>query len=66
MAKIILEFDGDTESDVANLAVNVVDFWSNVDDVRCTLRNHLKYGKDLTLEQVYEHVCKILDKYRLP
>jgi len=66
MKKITVEFDRDTESDVATLALNVVDFWSNVDDVRDKLRNHVKYGEETTIEEVYDLLCTILDKYNLP
>jgi len=65
MAKIKIEYDSVEESDVAVLAINVVSLWSRVDDVRDMLRDHLKYGKELTMEEVYTELCRIIDDYPL-
>ena len=64
MAKTIIEFE-DTEKDVATLAINVVSFWSDVDDVRDKLRDHIKYGNPTTLEEIYRDICEIMEKYPL-
>lgn len=65
MSKIILEFDGNTEEDVANLAMKVVSFWSDVDDIRDKMRNHLKYDQETTIEELYKDICRIMEEYPL-
>jgi hypothetical protein len=65
--KTTLEFT-DEDKDVAVLAMNVVEYWSEVDDIRDRLRNHLKYGEEeeLSLEDIYKDICEVQHKFNLP
>jgi len=63
MKKVTIEFDEGAE---AVLALNVIDFWGEIDDLRDLLRSHLKYGQETTIEEVYSLVCAILERYKLP
>lgn len=65
MSKIKLEFDGDTESDVATLALNCVGYWSEVDDIRDKIRDHLKYGVKTDLDEIYTMICELQERYPL-
>lgn len=65
MSKIKLEFDADTESDIATLALNCVSYWSEVEDIRQKIRDHVKYEEKTNLEEIYDLLCELQDRYPL-
>jgi len=65
MSKIILEFDGDTESDVATLTLNCVEYWSAVEDTRQKIRDHLKYEEKTNLDEIYDLLNELQERYPL-
>lgn len=65
MSKIHLEFDGDTEQDVATLALNCVSYWSEVEEIRQKLRDHVKYEVKTNLGEIYDLLCELQERYPL-
>ena len=63
--KTILEFDND-EQEVARLASDVVGLWSAIDDVKDKVRGHLKYGEKVTMDEIYQMLYEIGERYPLP
>lgn len=63
--KMILEFN-EEEKDVANLALNVVGFWSEVFELQQDIRTKLKYEEGtMDLEEAYKRLGAILNEYSL-
>ena len=57
VGKGILEFELPEENNEFLIATKALDARILVHDIRNIIRDHLKYGKELTMQGLYEFVC---------
>jgi len=63
--KTTLQFSDDEQPN-ALLAAQATDYWCEIHELHQRLRSHIKYGEQLTLEEVYDELSEIQSRYELP